>query len=84
MLLKVSGKSDAPKLASAISHAIYEGKEVFIRAIGAGAVNQTCKAMAIAQGYVGPRGLSLTFRPAFTIIQMDDGEVTGLVFQVFY
>lgn len=85
-ILRVKSSSEAPKLASAISHAIYDGKQVQLRAIGAGAVNQACKAMAIAQGFVAPRGFSLVFRPGFTTVQMTDNgiptEVTAMMFRV--
>lgn len=82
-LLRVRASSDATRLASAISHALYDGKEVALRAIGAGAVNQSVKALAIAQSYVGPKGLSLTCRPGFVTVQMDDGEVTAILFRVY-
>ncbi|MEU4534323.1 stage V sporulation protein S [Streptosporangium sp. NPDC023825] len=83
-LLKVRASSDATRLASAISHALYDGKEVSLRSIGAGAVNQSVKALAIAQSYVGSKGLSLTCRPGFTSVTMDDGEtVTAILFKVY-
>lgn len=81
-ILRVKSDSSAPALASAISHGVYDGKQVVLRAIGAGAVNQAAKAMAIAQSFVGPRGISLVFRPGFTNVTMDDGEITALVFRV--
>jgi stage V sporulation protein S len=81
-ILRVKSGSSAPALASAISHGVYDGKQVVLRAIGAGAVNQAAKAMAIAQSFVGPRGISLVFRPGFTTVTMPDGEITALVFRV--
>lgn len=82
IILRVKSGSAAPALASAIAHSVYAGKKVTLRAIGAGAVNQACKAMAIAQSFVGPRGISLVFRPGFTTVEMDDGPITALVFKV--
>jgi stage V sporulation protein S len=76
-VLRVKGDSSATSLASAISHGIYDGKTVVLRAIGAGAVNQAVKAVAIAQSYVGARGLTLSMRPGFTDVYMPDLAVPG-------
>jgi stage V sporulation protein S len=81
-VLRVSGGSSATALASAISHGIYDGKKVALRAIGAAAVNQAVKAVAIAQSYVGARGLTLSIRPGFTDVVMPDGTVTAIVLKV--
>lgn len=81
--LRVAGKSPPADLAAAISHAIYDGRRVEMRAIGAGAVNQAVKALVIAQGYVAQRGLSLVNRPGFVTIDMDGQERTAVVFHVF-
>lgn len=83
-LLRVKSSSSASRLASAISHAIYDSKPVILRAIGAGAVNQAVKAIAIAQGFVGPRGLTLNCRPGFTTVTMGDGqEISAITLRVF-
>lgn len=81
-VLRVRSSSNASKLASAIAHNVYDGKNVYLRAIGAGAVNQSIKAMAIAQSYVGARGVSLVFRPGFTTVTMTDRDVTGMLIRV--
>jgi len=57
--LRVSAGSNAQSVGSAIAHALYENPQVKIRAVGASAVNQAVKAIAIARGYVAPRGLDL-------------------------
>lgn len=82
-ILRVSASSSATSLASAISHAVYDGKRVTLRAIGAGAVNQAVKAVAIAQGFVGQRGISLLVRPGFTTVKMQDAEVSAIIMKVF-
>lgn len=83
-LLRVSGGTSAHDLAAAISHGVYDSKRVVLRAIGAGAVNQAVKAVAIAQSYVGSRGLVLSVRPGFTAVQMPDGtETTAIILRVF-
>jgi len=82
-VLRVKNSSSAPSLAAAISHGVYDSKKVVHRAVGAGAVNQAVKAIAIAQSYVGQRGLVLSCRPGFVTVQMPDREVSGIVFYVF-
>lgn len=84
IILRVSGSSPVAPLASAISHGIYDGKTVLMRAIGAAAVNQAVKAIAVAQGYVAPRGLVLCTRPGFADVEMSDEVVTAQVLRVFY
>lgn len=80
--LRVSASSNPQSVASAIAHAIYDKHEVKMRAVGAGAVNQAVKAMAIARGYVAPRGLDLVCKPGFTTIQSRDGEISAIVFAI--
>lgn len=81
-VLRVSAGSSAPALAAAIAHAVYANKKVVLRAIGAGAVNQSVKAVAIAQGYVGQRGITLAVRPGFVTVKMPDGDVSAIVLRV--
>lgn len=81
-VLWVKGSSSATALAATIAHGIYDGKKVVLRAIGAAAVNQTVKAVAIAQSYVGARGFVLSMRPGFTDVEMPDGTVTAMVFRI--
>jgi stage V sporulation protein S len=80
--LRVSAGSNPQSVASAIAHAIYETKAVKLRAVGAGAVNQAVKSIAIARGYVAPRGLDLTCKPGFTTIESRDGEISAIVFAI--
>ncbi len=49
-----------------------------IQAIGAGALNQAVKAVAIARGFVAPSGVDLICIPAFTDIQIDGEERTAI------
>lgn len=80
--LRVSAGSNPQSVAAAIAHAIYENRSVKLRAVGAGAVNQAVKAMAIARGYVAPRGFDLTCKPGFTTIESRDGEISAIVFAI--
>lgn len=81
--LRVAARTPTAELASAISHAVYDGKKVVLRAIGAGAVNQAVKALVVAQGYVAQRGLTLVNRPGFVTVPMDGEDRTAIVFHVF-
>lgn len=49
-----------------------------MQAIGAGAINQAIKAVAIARGFVAPSGVDLVCIPAFTDIQIDGEERTAI------
>jgi len=80
--LRVSASSNPQSVASAIAHAIYDTRKVTLRAVGAGAVNQAVKAMAIARGYTAPRGLDLIFKPGFATIESRDGSISAIVFTV--
>lgn len=80
--LRVSAGSNPQAVASAIAHAIYDSRHVKLRAVGAGAVNQAVKSIAIARGYAAPRGLDLTCKPGFTTIDSRDGQISAIIFTV--
>ena len=81
-LLRVKGSTDVSDLASVIAHGIYDGKQQSLRAIGAAAVNQAMKAVAIAQHHVGPKGLRILVIPGFADVKMDDGVISAMVFRI--
>jgi stage V sporulation protein S len=81
-ILRVSAGSNPQAVASAIAHSIYETRSCKIRAVGAGAVNQAVKAIAIARGYTAPRGLDLTCIPGFASIESHDGQISAIVFSI--
>ena len=80
--LKVSSKSDPKDVAGALAAVVREEKKVELQAVGAGAVNQTIKAIAISRGYVAPNGMDLIMIPAFTEIEIDGEERTAIKFLV--
>jgi len=80
--LRVSASGNAQALASAIAHAIYEKRQTKLRAVGAGAVNQAIKAIAIARGYTAPRGIDLVCVPGFTTVDSHDGPISAVVITV--
>ena len=49
-----------------------------IQAVGAGALNQAVKAVAISRGYVAPTGKDLVMIPAFSDIQIDGNLKTAI------
>lgn len=77
-VLKVSAKSKPLSIAGALAGVIRENGSAEIQAIGAGAVNQAVKAVAIARGIVAPSGIELVCIPAFTDIQIDGEERTAI------
>ena len=49
-----------------------------VQAVGAAALNQAVKAVAIARGFVAPSGIDLVMIPAFTDVQIDGEERTAI------
>ena len=49
-----------------------------MQAVGAGALNQAVKAVAIARGFVAPHGIDLICIPAFTVIEIDGVQRTAM------
>ena len=81
-ILKVSSKSKSSKVAGAIAELLKENSKVEMQAIGAGAINQTVKAIAVARGYVAPLGINLICIPAFTDVKVENEDRTGMKFIV--
>lgn len=80
--LKVSAHSKTKALAGAIAGVIRSEGAVELQAIGAGAINQAIKAIAIARGYVAPNGINLVFVPSFVDIMINEEERTAVKFTV--
>ena len=76
--LKVSSKSNPNSVAGALANVFREKKIVEIQAVGAGAINQAIKAVAIARGFVAPSGKNLAVIPAFTDINIEGEERTAI------
>lgn len=77
-VLKVSTKSNPNSVAGALAAIIKEKNIVEIQAVGAGAINQAVKAIAIARGFVAPIGRDIVCVPAFTDIEIDGEERTAI------
>ncbi len=76
--LKVSAKSKPSAVAGAIAGVMREKDKVEIQTIGAGALNQAIKALAIARGYVAPTGVNLVCTPAFVDIEINGEDRTAI------
>ena len=78
MELKVSSKSNPNMVAGALAGVIRDGGTAELQAIGAGAVNQAVKAVAIARSFLNPEKLDLLCSPSFTEIDIGGEERTAL------
>ena len=77
-ILKVSSKSNPSSVAGAIANVFKEKNTVEIQSVGAGAINQAIKAIAIARGFVAPSSKNLICTPAFSDISIDGEERTAI------
>ena len=81
-VLKVSADSKPKAVAGAIAAVLREKGMVEVQAVGAGAVNQAVKAIAITRGFVAPNGIDLVAVPAFTKVEIDGEERTAIKFLI--
>ena len=77
-VLKVSAKSNPNSVAGALAGVVRQSGTVEMQAIGAGALNQAVKAIAIARGFLAPSGIELICVPAFTDIVIEGEERTAI------
>lgn len=77
-VLRVSTKSNPNSVAGALAGVLREKGTAELQAVGAGALNQAVKAVAIARGFVAPRGIDLVCVPAFADIEIDGEERTAI------
>lgn len=81
-MIKVSVRSRSTAVAGAIAGVVREHGWAEVQSIGAGAVNQAVKAVAIARGYLEADGIEVIFIPTFTDITIDGQERTAVRFRV--
>jgi stage V sporulation protein S len=81
-VLRVSSTSEPKSVAGAIAAILRNGESVEINAIGAAAVNQVVKSIAVARGYVAPNGIDLVSIPAFSQLEVEGKEKTSIRFLV--
>jgi stage V sporulation protein S len=78
-LIKVSARSRSTAVAGAIAGVIREHRHAEVQAIGAGAVYQTVKAIAIARNYLTEE-YTITSIPIFTEVMINEQERTAIRF----
>ena len=81
-VLKVSANSQPKLVAGALAAVLKDKNYAEIQAVGAGAVNQAIKAIAITRGFVAPNGIDLITVPAFSEVNIDGEERTAIKFLV--
>ena len=77
-VIKVSARSRSTAVAGAIAGVVREHDRAEVQAIGAGAVNQAVKAVAIARGYLQDDGIDVIAIPYFTEVMIEDQERTAV------
>lgn len=81
--LKVSSKSSPASVAGAIAGMVKDGVPVNIQCVGAGAVNQAIKAIAIARGFLIPVGCDISCVPVFSDILINGESRTAIRLSVY-
>ena len=81
-IIKVSGTSRTSAVAGAIAGVVRENKRAEVQAIGASAINQAVKALALARGYLAKDGFDIIFIPEFVDVQIEDKVRTAIKFVV--
>jgi stage V sporulation protein S len=76
--IKVASNSRSTSVAGAIAGIVRENGWVDVQAIGAGAVNQAVKAVAIARGYLQLDGICIVCQPSFSEVIIDGKERTAV------
>lgn len=82
-LIKVSAQSRSTAVAGAIAGVMREQGYAEVQAIGASAVNQAVKAIAIARGYLEQDDMDLVIVPSFTEVDIEGNERTAVRLAIF-
>ena len=80
--LKVSAKSNPNAVAGALAAALLERETSELQAVGAGAINQAIKAVAIARSYIRGAQLDLVCTPSFVVVAIGESERTAISLMV--
>lgn len=81
-IIKVAGTSRTSAVAGAIAGVVRENKRAEVQAIGASAINQAVKALALARGYLANDGFDIIVIPEFVDVQIEDKVRTAIKFTV--
>lgn len=76
--LKVSAKSNPNAVAGALAAVLREHETAEVQAVGAGAINQAIKAVAIARSYLKAAKLDVVCAPSFVLVAIDESERTAI------
>ena len=77
-ILKVSSRSNPNSVAGAMAGVVRQTNAVEVQVVGAGALNQAVKAIAIARGYLAPSNIDLICIPTFADIEIDGESRTAI------
>jgi len=77
-VLKVSAKSNPNAVAGALAAVLRTAENAELQAVGAGAINQAVKAIAIARSYLRAGEIDLVCVPSFIAVQIEGNERTGI------
>ncbi len=77
-VLKVSAKSNPNSVAGALAAVLRERETAELQAVGAGAINQAIKAVAIARSYLKTSQIDLACVPSFIDVEINGNERTGI------
>ena len=81
-VIRVAARSRSTAVAGAIAGIVRESGRAEVQAIGAGAVNQAVKAVAIARGYLELDGIDVICIPSFVEVEIDGQERTAIKLSV--
>ena len=81
-MIKVATNSSPSKVAGSLATIIREQRVVEIQTIGAGALNQAIKAIAIARGFLVSSGIDIVVIPSFREVMINQSEKTAIKLRI--
>lgn len=81
VVLKCKASTDASKLAGSIYSTYVESKEITLRVIGAGALNQAIKAAIICNRFLAKNGITVHLKPSF---QDTENNITAIELRLYF
>ena len=77
-VVKVSSRSSPNAVAGALAHVVRSEGTAEVQVVGAGALNQAVKAIAIARAFLAPAGLDVACKPTFADVKIDGENRTAI------
>ena len=77
-VIKVKATSRTAAVAGAIAGVVREHHRAEVQAIGAGAINQSVKALVLATGYLAEDGINVVCIPEFVDVDIDGKVRTAI------